>query len=110
MKPKGYWHIFENCREVASKCGSKSEFHEKYRAAYRASKQEGWFDKLVEMFWSYEDWTFEMCHADAQKYSDMSEFYVHSRIAYNAAEKHGWLDDVCSHMPSSERYWTYDKI
>lgn len=57
MKPKGYWHIFENCREEALKCGSKSEFHVKYRAAYRASKQEGWFDKLVEMFWSYDDWT-----------------------------------------------------
>lgn len=110
MKPKGYWHIFENCREVASKCSSKSEFHVKYRAAYRASKQEGWFDKLVKMFWSYEDWTFEKCQSEASKYKDMQEFYVYSRVAYNAAEHHQWLDEVCEHMPSSERYWTYERL
>lgn len=110
MKPNGYWHVFENCRAVAATCSSKSEFHTKYRAAYRASKQEGWFVKLVEEFWSYEGWTLEMCQLEASKYVDMGDFFVHSRFAYIAADKNGWLDIICAHMPSSKRYWTLDRI
>ncbi len=110
MKPNRYWHNFENCRVVAETCSSKSEFHKKYRAAYRASKQEGWFEKLVEMFWNYDEWTFDMCQSEAAKFEDIGEFFVHSRFAYNAANKNGWLDIICAHMPASRRYWTLDRI
>lgn len=65
MKTFGYWHNYENCRLVASTCLSKSEFHGKFRAAYRASKQEGWFDKLEKEFWSYDGWTLTMCQTEA---------------------------------------------
>ncbi len=109
-KSIGFWHDFDHCKEVAEKCSSKSEFHDKYRSAYRTSKQEGWLEKLVEIFWSYDNWTLEMCQAEAQKYTDMQDFYTHSRIAYKVAKKNQWLDDICSHMPSSERYWTYEKL
>lgn len=110
MKTFGYWHNYENCRLAASTCLSKSEFHGKFRAAYRASKQEGWFDKLEKEFWSYDGWTLTMCQTEAMKFSNMREFYTYSRNAYKAADKHGWLDKICLHMPSTLRYWTYNRI
>ena len=107
-KPFRYWHNKENCIVVASLCKSKSEFHTKYRAAYRASKQEGWFDELCKLYWNFSDWTIEQCKEEASKYTDRSEFYTHSRLAYKAAEANGWLEGICNHMMDSECYWTYE--
>lgn len=107
-KPFRYWHNKENCKAVASLCKSKSEFHTRYRAAYRASKQEGWFDELCKLYWNFSDWTIEQCKEEASKYTDRSEFYTHSRLAYKAAEANGWLEGICNHMMDSECYWTYE--
>lgn len=108
-KAFGYWHNFEHCKEVAKECSGVFEFHEKYRSAYRASKQEGWFDTLYQMFWSPDNWTFEQCQTEAMKYTDRSKFYKYSKLAYKAAKANGWLGKICNHMVDSECYWTYER-
>jgi len=42
---KDYW-TKDKCRELAFKCKSRTEFHEKYRAAFDASSKNGWLDKI----------------------------------------------------------------
>lgn len=107
--PFRYWHDFEHCKEVASQCSGPFDFHERFRAAYRAAKQEGFYNHLYQLFWAPDNWNFERCRDIASKYTNRAFFYREQRLAYKAAEANGWLDPICSHMYDSECYWTYEK-
>lgn len=45
-KPNGYWHVYEHCKEAASKCRTKSEFSRKHYAGWDWSKRNGWLDEF----------------------------------------------------------------
>ena len=40
----GEWDDYEKCLAASKECKSRTEFHKKYRTAYRYSKENGWND------------------------------------------------------------------
>lgn len=45
-KPNGYWTL-KHCLDEALKCVSRTEFHEKYPAAYAAAHRKGWLSSCT---------------------------------------------------------------
>ncbi len=45
LKPSDYW-TFERCLEVALKCESRSEFHDRFISAYNKGRKSGWGEEL----------------------------------------------------------------
>lgn len=123
-KPRGYWDNKESCQKLASLCSSRSEFLNKYPAAYRKSLKRGWHDEICKHMiitpkLPAGTWTKERCRLEAQKYTTRTDFSKHSSVAYSVAVKKGWLNEICQHMvcihklPSSKRkpngYWNDKK-
>lgn len=103
-----YWYNFDNCRKAASECKSRSDFHAKYRAAYRVAKNNGWLDILTNEFWT-PSFIYGQCEAEAKKFDNMRDFYVNARAYYEFSKSKGWLISLASFMPDTEAYWTYEK-
>lgn len=119
-KPRGYWDNKELCQKLASLCSSRTEFLNKYPAAYRKSLKRGWHDEICKHMIITPSlpagtWTKEKCRLEAQKYTTRTEFSKHNSTAYSLAVKKGWLNEICQHMvsirklPSGKRppngYW-----
>jgi predicted GIY-YIG superfamily endonuclease len=55
-------------------------------------------------------YTFDMVKVEALKYDRPYDFQKNSNRFYRAAQRHGWLKEVCSHMVSSKKFWTYEEV
>lgn len=45
-KPNGYWYDYENCKNAASLCKSRSEFKERFRNAWNTSRKNKWMNEF----------------------------------------------------------------
>ena len=95
-KPRGYWHIYENCYNVAKKYNSRSEFMHGNFGAYTSARKNGWLNDytwFAEVRTPSGFWDYEKCYTEAQKYNTKIDFLQNNPKAYNAAYKNGWLND-----------------
>ena len=89
----GYWNNEEKCKETAAKCNTIYEWSQKFRMAYNAAKENGWFEECCKLLKDpYNRWTQENCINLCKKCSSKSEFKKHSS-AYKAACKNGWIEE-----------------
>jgi hypothetical protein len=114
LKPHGYWTL-ERCREAWRSCSSITEFSQKYGAAYVATCQNGWREKMREDFPEariYGYWTLEKCREVWRSCSSISDFALNHSSPYNTARKNGWLEELRSDFPFAQKpsgYWTLEK-
>lgn len=84
----------EECRRLAKKCKTLSEFTTRYRCAEVISRRNGW---LKEFTWlelqhvSPVRWTTEALVKESKKYKTLSDFYKGNRNAYCVAYRHGLI-------------------
>lgn len=84
----------EECRRLAKKCKTLSEFTTKYRCAEVVANRNGW---LKEFTWLERQraprvrWTTEALVEESKKYRTLSDFYKGNRNAYGMAYRHGLL-------------------
>lgn len=90
---------FEECKEAASKCNSRSEFQKTYPKLYNAARSRGWFEQCVaHMRKLNEKYTFEQCKNAALQCANRSEFYERYYPLCRAAWRNNWMKDCCAHM------------
>lgn len=94
---------YDECKNIAAKYNSRKVFERGDGAAYRFSKQHGWFEDICSHMTRPKPinvkWTFDKCKEEAAKYDTRIGFKsVCSGSAYHAARKNGWLEEICSHM------------
>ena len=72
QKPAGYWDVYDNCYEAASKCRTRTEFIKKYNRAYVVARQNNWmkdftwFNKKREAH--NKKWNYATVMEEARKY------------------------------------------
>lgn len=49
-KPSGYWNNKERCELAAKNCVNRTDFYERYEAAYEQSVKNGWIDEFDQYF------------------------------------------------------------
>ena len=96
IKPRKYWHDYDNCYAEALKCKTLTEFHKRCSKGYVCARKEGWIkdytwfeQKEMPKKW----WNYEHCKEEAAKYSKRSHFQKGSKSAYFASRINGWLND-----------------
>jgi|688.fasta_scaffold89963_2 predicted GIY-YIG superfamily endonuclease len=89
---------YQTCKEAASKCKHRTEFHNKYSSAYDLSNQEGWLDEFFKHreeirkpngYWNDK----EKCRVESIKYKVRNEFSKKCSKAYYYSRINGWLDE-----------------
>ncbi len=125
QKAAGYWDVYENCYEAASKCKTKTEFSKKYNRAYVVSTQNDWIKHFnwfnIKRTAHNKKWDYNTVMAEAKKYRTKKEFGTNARGAYKVALANGWIrlydwfDDTHHTLSQSLREswnnrkkWTYD--
>jgi hypothetical protein len=113
-KPNNYW-TFENCRDLALSCNTKSEFRKKSDSAYNAALKNKWLDEICQHMIIIQKpngyWSREKCFDTAKECNSRSEFSKKYRTAYKLALKLDILDEVCKHMiegRKSNNYWNFE--
>lgn len=117
---KNYWNV-ERIKEEATKYDTKTEFANKNRAAYNASRKldiiNTLFPKRVKKvnkkhpkgYWKNK----ENMMREARKYSTKEEFQKKNLSAFLAAHRYGYIDDMdwlVRQKQHKKGYWTYKHI
>jgi hypothetical protein len=107
--PRFKW-TFEKLKKVALKCKTKSEFKERFPAAYLCSSRRKYHNIICSHMPDRMDingennprfkWTLKKLREEALKFKTRGEFQEKSCAAYIIAYRKGieFLDDICSHM------------
>lgn len=120
VKPRGYWDVFENCKNEALKYKTRNEFSVNCNRAYKMCLKFGWLDDVSShmidaMKIAVEKrriWTKEKCKNEALKYRIKSRM---NPSALGSIHKNGWEDELCSHMEKPHEnykkmfHWTKEK-
>lgn len=91
------------CLERALKCKSKKEFHDRFKKAYRASKDNGWYDEVTSHMEKYvhpRKYTLDEVKEIAKKYKTKHDFIVSEPVIYGWCVRHGFLDEVTNGLES----------
>lgn len=104
----------KKCHKLAKECRWRSEFQEKYGAAYEVARQNRWLDEICSHM-SYKKTpngtlTKKYCHKLALECNTRSEFEKRYLGAYTKARREKWLDEICSHMEVLRVKWDEIKI
>lgn len=114
-KPMGHWNNKENCIRAAEKCKTRTEFEEKYPAAYKSVSKNGWdecYKHMKHIQYKAGYWTVEKCLKESKKYKIKKDFNKGSPGAFSAAKRLGCFEECCKHMKSPRKpvgYWTKEK-
>ncbi len=125
-KITGYWEDYKNCYDAALQCQTKSEFANKFSAAYLSARKKGWIKDYGWFLTEQEarskartKWRIEDCIEEAKKYKSKKEFSTNALGAYKAALRYKIMDSFDWFEPTStvqsraikaavKRKWTYD--
>lgn len=92
----------EMCKEKIQFCKTKTDFQNKFNAAYKSAYRNGWLKELFidmpEVIKPNGYWTKEKCQQESKKYISRTQFQKNSSGAYDKARKNKWLNDICLHM------------
>ena len=91
------------CLERALKCKSKKEFHDRFKKAYRAAKDNGWYDEVTSHMEKYvhpRKYTLDEVKEIAKKYKTKHDFIVSEPVIYGWCVRHGFLDEVTNGLES----------
>ena len=95
QKPGGYWDNYDNCYRAALGCRTKTEFIQKFNAAYVKARKNGW---LQDYSWlnitrtaHNKKWDYNTVLEEAKKYRTKKQFGTKARGVYKVALKNGWM-------------------
>lgn len=110
--PRGYWDVYENNREEASKYETKIDFRRKSESAYDAACKNGWletYDWLKASVKPSGYWdNYDNNRREALDCKTRQEFKRKNSRGYQIASKNGWLDtyDWFESPCVKNGYWT----
>jgi len=92
---KKIW-TYEKCYEVALKCKSRGEMHDKYGGAYSAALKNGWLKDYTwfeELQKPKDYWNYDTCYAAASECEYAVDFKNKYPVACTKAYENGWVKD-----------------
>ena len=89
----------EQCKEIALKYKTRTEFQKGNGAAYVAARINSWLEECCAHMPKPTVYTLESCKEEARKYKTRTEFQKGNGAAYVAAYRNSWLGECCVHMP-----------
>lgn len=98
---------YEEIKNEALKCHSRSNFESNNKLAYDAARRRGVLEDVCShMEPQYTYWTEETLHKEALKYNTRSQFKLNNASAYATSLRRGILYSVCGHMDSVNIMWS----
>jgi len=97
IKKSGHWN-YENCKNIALKFKSRSEFIKKAKGAYESSSRNGWLSSICSHMTRLKSppgyWTLNILLEISKEFSTLLEFRKKYNGGYQAALKHGWINEI----------------